>query len=89
MNPLTFSLIPGPYGIDQSYAHFLGSFGLSPHVPPNAAVRLEIELLSHSAPVPPMEIPIEERYSIGNRKRLRGNFWYSREDYTSAIQCYR
>lgn len=66
-----------------------GSFGLSPHVPPNAAVRLEIELLSHSAPVPPMEIPIEERYSIGNRKRLRGNFWYSREDYTSAIQCYR
>jgi len=66
-----------------------GSLGLSPTVPPNAAVRLEVELLSHSAPIPPNEIPIEERCAIGNRKRTRGNFWFLRNEFTSAIQCYR
>jgi len=66
-----------------------GSLGLKPHVPSNAAVRLEVELLSHSPPTTPMDIPIEERCAIGNRKRTRGNFWYTRHDYTSAIQCYR
>ena len=66
-----------------------GSLGLKPHVPSNAAVRLEVELLSHSPPITPMDIPIEQRCAIGNRKRTRGNFWYIRHDYTSAIQCYR
>jgi len=66
-----------------------GSMGLLPHVPPKAAVRFEIELLSHSAAISPSEIPIEERSSIGRRKKDRGNFWFSRQNYTEAVQCYR
>jgi len=66
-----------------------GTTGLPPHVPPKAAVRFEIQLLSHSAPIPPSDIPIAERSSIGERKRKRGNFWFSRQEYTSAVQCYR
>ena len=77
------------YSIVYFVSDILGSLGFPPHVPANAAVRLEVELLSHSPPVPPTEIPIEQRCRIGNRKRLRGNFWYSRNEYTSAIQCYR
>ena len=26
---------------------------------------------------------------IRNAKRERGNWWYSRGDYTSSVQCYR
>ena len=67
----------------------VGSLGLPPHVPPKAAVRFEIELRSHSAPIPPSEMPIDERSNIGRRKRERGNFWFSRLNYTEAVQCYR
>lgn len=66
-----------------------GSMGLLPYVPPKAAVRFEIELLSHSTAIPPSEIPIEERSLIGTRKKDRGNFWFSRQNYTEAVQCYR
>merc|ERR1739848_423346 len=65
------------------------TMGPPPHVPPKAAVRFEIELLSHSTAIPPSEIPIDERFSIGRRKKDRGDFWYSRQNYTEAVQCYR
>ena len=83
------TLLPAFQIFSIFFHSFLGSLGLSPTVPPNAAVRLEVELLSHSAPIPPNEIPIEERCAIGNRKRTRGNFWFLRNEFTSAIQCYR
>ncbi len=35
------------------------------------------------------ELALDERKSIGHRKKERGNFWYSRQDYTNAVQCYR
>jgi len=35
------------------------------------------------------DIPLEERAKIGNLKRERGNKWYSRGDYSLAVQCYR
>jgi len=66
-----------------------GSTGLPPHVPPKAAVRFEIRLIAHSAPVVPSDMPLADRSLIGKRKRERGNFWFSRGDYTSAVQCYR
>ena len=66
-----------------------GSTGLPPHVPPKAAVQFEIRLIAHSAPVAPSDMPLADRSLIGKRKRERGNFWFSRGDYTSAVQCYR
>ena len=76
--------------LHYSYQFILtGSIGFPPHVPPKAAVRFEIELLSHSPPVSPSELPVVEKSTIGRRKRERGNFWFSRQDYTSAVQCYR
>ena len=38
---------------------------------------------------PAPDIPLDERYRIGNEKRLRGNRWYSRGDHSMAVQCYR
>ena len=35
------------------------------------------------------ELPLDERKLIGHRKKERGNFWYARQDYSNAVQCYR
>ena len=32
---------------------------------------------------------IHFNFRIGNQKRLRGNSWYTRGEYSQAIQCYR
>ena len=32
---------------------------------------------------------LERRMSMGRRKKDRGNFWYSRGEFTQAIQNYR
>jgi len=59
-------------------------------VPPKAAVRLEIELIDHQAPLPIGEMEdVQEKLRIGKRKKERGNYWYQRQNYTFAVQCYR
>ena len=35
------------------------------------------------------EMSLERRMSLGRRKKDRGNFWYSRGEFTQAIQNYR
>jgi len=35
------------------------------------------------------ELPLDERRTIGHRKKDRGNFWYSRQNFSDAVQCYR
>ena len=35
------------------------------------------------------ELPLDQRRKIGHRKKDRGNFWYSRLNYSDAVQCYR
>lgn len=68
----------------------LGFEGESGKVPPKAAVRLEVELVSHKPPVPFGEISqVEEKLRIGRRKKDRGNFWFQRSNYNFAVQCYR
>ena len=68
----------------------LGFEGESGKVPPKAAVRLEVELVSHKPPVPFGEInQVEEKLRIGRRKKDRGNFWFQRSNYNFAVQCYR
>jgi len=67
-----------------------GDFGLPPHLPPKGAVKYEITLVEHKAAVSsPHDYELEERKAIGLRKKERGNFWFSRSQYSQAVQCYR
>lgn len=65
-----------------------GSKGLPPSIPPDVPLTYTIEILDISPDVEPDSLPIPKRMSIGNRKRERGNWWFNREEYATAIQCY-
>lgn len=69
-----------------------GSRGLKENdieIPPDATLHYTIELLSVE-PDPEIEtMSVETRKEIGLRKKSRGNWWYAREDYNSAKQCYK
>ncbi|KDR12172.1 peptidyl-prolyl cis-trans isomerase FKBP8-like isoform X3 [Zootermopsis nevadensis] len=66
-----------------------GALGREPDVPRDATVVYTVELLS-ADPEPDVEVlPATKRKEIGCRKRERGNWWYSRQEHTLAIQCYR
>lgn len=66
-----------------------GSQGRQPDVPCDATIMYTVELLS-SQPEPEIEtLPAATRKEIGCRKRERGNWWYTRQEHTLAIQCYR
>jgi len=66
-----------------------GAQGRKPNVPPDATIMYTVELLS-SEPEPDIEtLPVATRRDIGCRKRERGNWWYTRQEHTLAIQCYR
>ncbi|CAL4120323.1 unnamed protein product, partial [Meganyctiphanes norvegica] len=65
-----------------------GKKGLSPKILPDTNIYYTIELVDYHAEQDPGEISVSERMVIGNRKRERGNFWFNREEYTMAIQCY-
>uniref|UniRef100_A0A1B6JU69 peptidylprolyl isomerase n=2 Tax=Homalodisca liturata TaxID=320908 RepID=A0A1B6JU69_9HEMI len=66
-----------------------GSEGRQPDIPPDATLHYSVTLLS-SEPEPPLEtLTLHQRKEIGNRKKERGNYWYSRKNHTLAIQCYR
>jgi len=68
----------------------IGFQGQVVSVPPKAAVRFEVELVSHNPSVPFGEISdVQEKLRIGRRKKDRGNFWFQRQNYTFAVQCYR
>ncbi|KAI9556257.1 hypothetical protein GHT06_018831 [Daphnia sinensis] len=66
-----------------------GSLGNGKDIPPDATILYTIELLEISKEEDLELVNIDERLRIGNAKRERGNWWYSRGDYTSSIQCYR
>jgi len=59
-------------------------------VPPKAAVRFEVELVSHNPSLPFGEITdVQEKLRIGRRKKDRGTYWFQRQNHTFAVQCYR
>lgn len=66
-----------------------GDFGFPPHLPAKAAVEIQVKLLKIKPIGSPMDLPVEERMSVGQRKKDRGNFWFSHCDYSMAVQCYR
>ncbi|XP_041767913.1 peptidyl-prolyl cis-trans isomerase FKBP8 [Anopheles merus] len=58
-------------------------------VPPNATITYTVELVSMREESDIEARTYASRKEIGNRKRLRGNFWMKRQEYNLAIQSYR
>lgn len=58
-------------------------------VPPNATITYTVELLSIKEEGDVETRSYASRKEIGNKKRLRGNFWMKRQEYNLAIQSYR
>lgn len=73
--------------INSRFAY--GDQGLPPNVPAKATLHYTITLHGTECEPEVMTLPIEKRKDIGNRKKERGNWWYSRQEHTLAIQCYR
>lgn len=65
-----------------------GSKGLPPSIKGDKNVIYTVELLDFAPEESPDEITIARRKIIGNRKRERGNWWFNRQEYSMAIQCY-
>ncbi|XP_046403600.1 peptidyl-prolyl cis-trans isomerase FKBP8 [Ischnura elegans] len=66
-----------------------GTIGRPPDIPPNAEITYRVQLLSSESETPLENLSALERKRIGNMKRERGNWWYSRDEHNFAIQCYR
>ncbi|XP_069671727.1 peptidyl-prolyl cis-trans isomerase FKBP8 [Periplaneta americana] len=66
-----------------------GNLGRAPDVPSDATITYTVELLSAEQEPDIENLPIAKRKEIGCRKRERGNWWYTRQEHTLAIQCYR
>jgi len=80
----------GEVALVKSEATFMyGEKGDGARVPPGSSMLLEVELSEWQELGSPPDIPLELRASIGNEKRERGNRWFSREEYSIAVQCYR
>lgn len=58
-------------------------------VPANAKVTYTVELVSTKEEADLETKSYTARKEIGNKKRLRGNFWMKRQEYNLAIQSYR
>lgn len=68
----------------------IGRLGLPESgIPGNAAVSLTVHLVEVSPAPEITALSLEDRFRMGRRKKEMGNFWYSRENHTPAIQCYR
>ncbi|XP_047114497.1 70 kDa peptidyl-prolyl isomerase-like [Schistocerca piceifrons] len=66
-----------------------GNLGRSPDIPPDAKLMYTIELLSAEGEPDLESLSIAQRREIGDKKRERGNWWFSRQEYSFAIQSYR
>lgn len=58
-------------------------------VPPNEKITYTVELVSTKEETDLESKSYAARKEIGNKKRLRGNFWMKRQEYNLAIQSYR
>ncbi|XP_046485180.1 peptidyl-prolyl cis-trans isomerase FKBP8 [Neodiprion pinetum] len=66
-----------------------GDLGREPDIPGGAKLFYTIELLSVEMEPEIGTLGIAQRKNIGNKKRERGNWWYSRDEASLAVQCYR
>ncbi|XP_058833029.1 peptidyl-prolyl cis-trans isomerase FKBP8 [Topomyia yanbarensis] len=58
-------------------------------IPPNATVIYNVELVSAKEESDLEDKSYTAKKEVGNKKRLRGNFWMKRQEYNLAIQSYR
>lgn len=67
-----------------------GSIGEeSKGIPPDATIIYTVELLSAHEETDLEKKSFESRKEIGNKKRVRGNYFFERNEYNFAIQLYR
>ncbi|XP_046744804.1 peptidyl-prolyl cis-trans isomerase FKBP8-like [Diprion similis] len=66
-----------------------GDLGRKPDIPGGAKLFYTIELLSVEMEPEIETLGVAQRKKIGNEKRERGNWWYSRDEASLAVQCYR
>ncbi|XP_037079680.1 peptidyl-prolyl cis-trans isomerase FKBP8-like [Pollicipes pollicipes] len=66
-----------------------GERGLEEGVPPNASLTFTVRLVDVQPEPKYEEMSAQERLVVGNAKRDRGNWWFKRDDFNHAIQCYR
>lgn len=67
-----------------------GSIGLpSRNIPPDTTILYTVELLSAHEESDLEKKSYESRKDIGNKKRERGNYFFERQEFNSAIQLYR
>lgn len=66
-----------------------GSWGNEPNIPANSTITYTVELKSSELEEEIETLSVGQRKTIGNKKRERGNWWFTRNEPTLAIQCYR
>lgn len=66
-----------------------GKLGNPPRIPPDSVINYEVEIVDVQEADDEENLPLGERQRIGNEKKERGNFWYTRGDYSTAVHCYR
>ncbi|KZC14950.1 PREDICTED: peptidyl-prolyl cis-trans isomerase FKBP8 [Dufourea novaeangliae] len=66
-----------------------GHLGKPPSIPPAAIILYTVELISTEGEKEIEKLSVHQRKEIGNKKRERGNWWFTRNEATLAIQCYR
>lgn len=65
-----------------------GSLGKEPNIPPDSTIWYEVEL--KSSELCDLETAnVNRRRELGNNKKVRGNWWFARDEPTLAILCYR
>ncbi|KAH9513248.1 Peptidyl-prolyl cis-trans isomerase fkbp8 [Bulinus truncatus] len=71
---------------DNKYAY--GQLGREPDIPKDSKIIYTLELL-RVEPAPELSsLTFDERLTIGEKKRERGNYLFARTDYTGAINSY-
>jgi len=85
--PLMYKGETAEVKVEHTFAY--GVKGDKERIPPSTDLCLEVQLIKWIDPSSPPDIPLQERMAIGISKRERGNRWYSREEYSLAVQCYR
>ncbi|CAH1254168.1 FKBP8 [Branchiostoma lanceolatum] len=72
--------------VDALYAY--GSHGREPDIPENATITYELQLLNAQDKPDLFTMSVDDKCTLGDKKRERGNFWYSRNDFMLACHCY-
>ncbi|XP_076171362.1 peptidyl-prolyl cis-trans isomerase FKBP8 isoform X2 [Ptiloglossa arizonensis] len=73
--------------VDPRFAY--GHLGKPPSIPPDATISYTVELKFVELEEEIGSLSISQWKEIGNKKRERGNWWFTRNEPTLAIQCYR